>query len=497
MGHIVTQEDISILRQGEQEIRIKVELLNSDFKTLESLEGVIVSDNYMEDCESMHRRVYSCDMVILDSTFVIGKDKKIWLDKRLRLYYGMKSLRSGEIIWYKLGIFCYVDMTYEFSKGQKQLSLNCADLMTQYDGTLNGQLTGYGSANSSASNIIQSLSIPAGEDIRTSIIGTLKLAGITNYVVEDIGKEIPYDLTFSTGSTFADIWKKIRDLYDSWEFFFDEDGVFVWRQIPTCLEDDMVLNDDIMQYIVISESTSCSFKGVYNVTEVWGKVLELDKSDRYADTSTYSNNTYNINLDIFTSWQDVDNLTQISFKVIADNLDAPKFSINNLSPIPIYDGDGNLLSSGALKANNIYVFRYRRINPEQNALFLLGQFQCYGRYEEKSEDCPFSTTNLGYEILNSVEYDTLSDDAACYNQAEYLTYTTTAMKDTITLTTLIVPWLTANKKIEYTSLCNNEKNQYIVKSLSWGAEDGTMTMTLYRFLEDFSYIYNRKYKSGN
>lgn len=496
MGHIVTQEDINILRQGEQEIKIKVELLNSDFKTLDSLEGVIISDNYMIDSESLHRRVYSCDMVILDSTFVVGRDKKIWMDKRLRLYYGMKDLRSKEIIWYKLGIFCYVDMTYEISKGQKQLSLNCADLMSQYDGTLNGQLTGYGSANNPSNYTIQSLTIPAGEDIRTSIIGVLDLAGITNYTVQDIGKEIPYDLTFTTGSTFADIWTKIRDLYDSWEFFFDEDGMFVWQRVPTCLEDAVILNDDIMQYIVISESTSCSFKGVYNVTEVWGKLLELENNDRYADTSTYTSNTYSVTFSEYSSWDDIDNLTMLAFKVSAINLASPKFSINGYTAIPIVDGDGNALKAGVLAPNTIYVFRYRR-STSGNSLYLLGNFQCYGRYEETSEECPYSTTKLGYEILKSVEYDTLSDDAACYNQAEYLTYTTTAMKDTITLNTLIVPWLTVNKKIEYTPLYNNEKNQYIVKSLSWDAEDGTMIMTLYRFLENFSYVYDRKYKIGN
>ena len=496
MGHIVTQEDINILRQGEQEIRIKVELLNSNFKTLDSLEGVILADNYMVDSESLHRRVYSCDMVIMDSSFVVGRDKKIWMDKRLGLYYGIKNLRSGKFLWYKLGIFCYVDITYEYSKNKRQLSLSCADLMSQYDGTLNGMLTGCGSANGSASYTIQSLSIPAGEDIRTSIIGTLKLAGITNYMVEDIGKEIPYDLTFNTGSTFANVWTKIRDLYDSWEFFFDEDGAFVWRRVPTGLDDSVILNDDIMQYIVINESASCSFKGIYNVTEVWGKVLELENKDRYVDTSTYSDNIYGVTFSDYSSWEDVDNLTMLAFKVSATNLASPKFSINGYTAIPIVDGDGNPLEAEKLEINKTYVFRYRR-STSGNALYLLGNFQCYGRYEETSEDCPFSTTKLGYEILKVVDYDNLSDDAACYNQAEYLTYTTTAMMDTITLTTLLVPWLTVNTKIEYTPLYNKVKNQYIVKNLSCDGEDGTMSITLYRFLEDFSYVYNRKNKRKN
>lgn len=495
MEREITQKDLSILRQGEQEIHLKVELLNSNFKILDSLEGYVVNDSFSQDSESLQRRSYSCDLKVINSTFIIGKDKKIWIDRRLRVLYGVKSIRENRIIWYQLGIFCYISMKYSSTGTDKTLSLTCGDLMALYDGTLNGQLLGKGSSPNAPDFAIRNLTIPAGEDMRLSIIATLKEAGITKYIVEDIGKPIPYDLNFDTGATYADVWTKIRDLYDSWEFYFDVDGTFVWRQAPTCLNEPVILDDFIMQSIVKDENADIKFSGIYNVTEVWGKVLELDKSDRYSDISTYLNNTYNINLDIFTSWQDIDNLSQISFKVLSDNLVAPKFSINNLSSIPIYDGDGNTLSKGILKANNIYVFRYRRLSTEQNALFLLGQFQCYGRYIEESLDCPFSVSNLGYEIVNSVDYDNLSDDAACYNQAEFLTYQTTAMMDTISLTMLVVPWLEVSTKVEYRPRYNNTIAQYIVKNLSWSTSEGIMNITLYKFSESFSYVFNRKNKN--
>lgn len=495
MGHEVTQADLSILRQGTQEIYLKVELLNSSFKILDSLEGQIINDNFNQDNESIQRRSYSFDLVVINSSFVIGKDKKIWLDKRLRVFYGVMSARTHEIVWHQLGVFCYVSMKYSFSNTEKKLSVTCADLMALFDGTLNGQIHGYGSSNNSPDYAIKNLTIPAGEDIRSSVIAIIKEAGIENYIVEDIGKPVPYDLTFETGSTYVDIWTKIRDLYDSWEFYFDVDGTFIWRQIPTCLEDPIILDDPIMQDIVVSENADTKFNDIYNVTEVWGKVLELENKDRYADSSTYSDNTYRINFEAFTSWDSIDNLTQLAFKVSADNLKEPKFTINGISPtIPIYDGDGVPLNAAVLKKDNIYVFRYRRLSPTQNALFLLGQFQSYGKYVELSEDCPFSVTNLGYEISQSLDYSNLSDDAACFNQAEYLTYKTTAMMDTINLTTLVIPWLEVNTKIEYTPKYNNETNQYIIKSLSWSTGDGTMNMTLYKFIESFSYVYNRKNK---
>ncbi|WP_313069728.1 DUF5048 domain-containing protein [Lacrimispora sp.] len=495
MGHEILQTDLALLRQGTLETFLKVELMDSNFKILDSLEGQIINDNYNQDNESIQRRTYNFDLVVLNSSFIIGKDKKIWLDKRLKVFYGLKSLRTNEIIWYELGVFCYVSMKYSFSNTEKKLSVSCADLMALYNGTLRGQIHGYGSSNNSPSYAIQNLTIPAGEDIRSSVIAILKDAGIDRYIVEDINKPIPYELTFETGSTYADIWTKIRDLYDSWEFYFDVDGAFIWRKIPTCLEDPVVLNDTIMQDIVVNESADTKFDGIYNVTEIWGKVLELESGDRYAETSLYTQNTYSVTFDMYTSWDSIDNLTQLAFKVSADNAFAPKFTINNYSPtIPIYDGDGKPLVAGALKKDNIYVFRYRRISPDHNALFLLGQFQCYGKYVEESADCPFSTTNLGYEISQSLDYSNLSDNAACYNQAEFLTYKSTAMMDTINLTTLVVPWLEVNTKIKYTPKYNNITSQYIVKNLSWSTGNGTMSVTLYKFLESFSYVYNRKNK---
>lgn len=495
MSYQVTNNDIRLLFQGEQEVFLKIELLNSNFKVLESVEGRTTTDSFSQDNSSNQRRSYSFTITVTDSSFFIGKDKKIWLDKRLRIYYGIKSLRTHDIVWYKLGVFVYISASYSYDVSTKSLSLTCADLMALYDGTLNGQLSGYGSSNTDSTIAATGLKIPAGEDIRQSVIALVKDSGIENYIVEDIKKEIPYDLEFNTGVTYYEAWSKICELYDSWEFFFDTDGTFVWRKIPTCLDDPVVLDESVMDVITKDEKVDVDFSEIYNVTEVWGKVLELDDEDRYADTSTYTDNTYHITLSFYSSWDDVDDLTQLGFKVCSDNQDSPKFSINNYSSIDIVDGDGNPLIAGMLKTDTIYVFRYRRIlNSDATytpKLYLLGQYQCRGRYAEESTECPFSVTNLGYEIVNSVDYDSLSDDAACYNQAEYLTYKSTAMMDTITLTTIVIPWLEVNQKVKYTSKSTGNTDQYIIKSLSWST-GSTMSLVLYKFLEDFSFVYNRK-----
>lgn len=498
MSYIATQADFDLLKQSIQEIHVKIELCNKKFDVLDSLEGIVLSDNFSQTSGSLQRRSYQCDFHVTNASFFIGHDKKIWLNKRLKVYYGIRSLQTDEMIWYLIGTYIYVDVKYSYTAVDHTVSITCADLMAEYDGTLNGQ-PGKFDAQDAAAPGIQNLLIPAGENIRSAVIAVLHQADISNYLIEDIEKVVPYDLEFNTGVTYAEIWKQLCELYASWEYFFDTDGTFIWRKIPTGLDEPVILSNALLKELLIDENVSCSFSGIYNVTEVWGKVLELEQDDRYTDTSAYSGNVYQVHLSDYSSWDSINSLTKFAVKICSDNLEAPQFSVNGYSAIPIYDGDGLPLAAGTLKANTIYVFRYRRINITSStvisALYLLGQFQCYGKYVEDSKECPFSVTNLGYEIRQSLDYESLSDDAACCSQAEYLTYTTTAMMDTISLTTMVIPWLEVNSKIEYIPISSDnpgESSQYIVKDLSWSTGEGTMTMTLYKFQESFSYVYKRK-----
>lgn len=478
MSYIPNQDDLSLIKQANRELFVKVELLNHQFKVLERLDGSLISDHLNIDRESKQRRTYSCEIYVSDSSFLLGNDKKIWIDKYIRVYYGIRSCLSEMIHWYLIGTFTYLDAAYQYSTSEHTLSLSCSDLMADYDGTKNGELEGY------------SLTIPAGEPIRSSVITILKQAGIHSYLVEDIQKEIPYDLEFNDTTTYCDVLTKICELYDSWEFYFDTDGTFVWRKIPTGLHEPAVLDQTLLDGLIISEEQRNSFQDIYNVTEVWGKVLELSSSDRYSEKIRYSPPLYSVVLDDVSSLEDLEHLAQIGLKIPETCQESPCISINGLEAIPILNDDGSALAAGKLVSGITYVFQYRRTLKGQvtPVLYLLGQYQARGIYREMNPDCPFSVTSLGYEIRHKVSYEHLYSDDLCYNQAEYLTYETTAMMDTITLTCMIIPWLEVNQKIYYTSNITKRREPYLIKSISWASLDGTMTLELYRFRESFSYI---------
>ena len=551
MPYIPSQNEISAVKQNVKDVYVKVELLTANMTIIDSLTGNLVSDSFSSDSNSIQRRSYTCNLVVSDhaqkinkstilSEYLVGKDNKIWIDKYIRVYYGIFSYRAKEILWWRIGTFTYVSANYTFGATECNLSLTCADKMCDYDGTKNGlihqtkydDITGESAAGfkipavaqyetDSSGNVLKDSNgnriVKQYNKIRDSVIALLGLAGITDYDVGYYpeGRDIvPYDLEFSGEVVYTTVWNALRDLYPSWEYFFDVDGRFIWRKIPTGKNESVAINDEIIDDIYVTENTSSSFAGIYNCTEVWGKTFTLTNEDRYANTSTYtaSSNTYTITIPLIKKTGVTTGNTsplsyfcqgdKIAFRVFNTNTAAsPKLVIKGtdgttISALPIVDSAGDALGARVLptsQTGKICVFTYRQ-NIKQNlnvqGVYLNGQTQAYGYYEETNPDCPFSTVNIKKNVKRIIK-ETLFSDDLCYNQAEYETYKTCAMKDTITLTMLIVPWLEVNQKVSFTSKLTGITEQYMISNISWSTLDGTMTMSMYKFLEDFEYVKNQ------
>lgn len=596
-SYVVQQRDIDILRQSTRVIYVKVELLNHKFQIVNVIEGQIASDSFSIDGDSAVRRTYNCDIVVSDSTFLIGKDRNIWADRYIRVYYGIEQTRYKEVIYYLLGTFSFIDMSYSYTSTSKTLSLSCSDMMVEYNGTKSGVIM-YDTADEAT------LTFYAGQSFNDLITELCKQAGISKYNISGVDNyEVPYDLEFGAGTTYYDVWNKLNSLYSYWEFFFDEEGTFIWRKLPTGLGEDVVLNDDILKPIIVSESLSDSFQEIYNATEIWGKQLDITDDDRYVSSpdavtqTADGSNVFNVTLydstgriidgvveyvkladfpgngyflhiqntdtvqlvitvktiktddssssvnytvsasstlditipndDTISKLQisdvnatakglvymsvgwlkdnankliNMDNYTNLAIKVNATK--AKYININKLQNIPILNSAGDAMADETFQVDTVYVFRYRRTatgdlktsddDPTYPNFYLMGQYQAHGYYEETNENVPYSIPNLGYKSVKVIENTDLYSDEICLNQAKYETYKTTAKQDSITLKMLIVPFLEPNQKISYTPYMGTETSEWIIKKMSWSTTDATMSLSAYRFLEDYSYVYDRK-----
>ena len=137
-----TQEDMELPLQGYIEAKIKIELLDYNFKTIDTLQDALISDNYSVDADSDIRRTYEGTFYVKDPAFFIGESRKIWTDKYIRVWKGRKNNKTEQIVWYNIGVYLFNDTSYTYDEKTKQLTISCVDLMSKLNNTFSGQITG-------------------------------------------------------------------------------------------------------------------------------------------------------------------------------------------------------------------------------------------------------------------------------------------------------------------------------------------------------------------
>ena len=344
---------------------------------------------------------------------------------------------------------------------------------------------------------------------------------------------IPYDLEFSAGDSILTILTTLRDLYPNYEMFFDINNIFICQMKPSGYDDDIVLSNDYLQQLLISENTettSSSFSEVKNISEVWGETIE---ADFYTETGvTYVDNVYIVpNSAYIPTGEDARyyNGDIVAFNVPITNLNSPSINIENLGAIPIYDGENlNTLKAGVLVEGRTYSFKIKRTYDGEsydNRAIYLGQYQPHAmtvllnsdHHDEQvvtptgetveiyspeyfyelydvspsaltrtiNEDSPYAIEKIGSILQVEQKESCVSDDLALA-QSEYNNYISTRLTDNITITILLAPFLDVNIKVSYKPYNSETVNQYIIDTINHDFENGTTSITMHRFYPLYS-----------
>ena len=549
MAYSITQNDLKLLRNRNKDLWIKLELLekneNGDFTVLDTIKGTILSGDYSEDAESDIRRTLNLSMLQIDKSYTVGEYNRIWVDKFVRIYFGQKDSRSKDVYYYKKGIFVFNDAQTVYSASDNSISVSCSDLVSTLDGTHSGTIDAV------------EVKINQGTIIRDAIIQTItQLGGIKSYRVDDLGvytclegitedylqqretipdwNQVPYDLEFSTGVTVWEIVTKLRDLYPGYEAFFDEEGTFICQRIPNCDADDIVLTNEIINPLVISENSTVDLSSVRNVTKIYGKSIE---TDRYSEECTTSENVYKVPLKTFVFSTN----TIVGVKVDSTNIDDMKLHIVDekgnvyedcAEPISIVerkvvtvikDKDGKIIidknipndmaveietlvsyepsEPGKFEAGKVYCFKYCSCvntgETEKKMQWVYqGQYQVEALYKNEDEDTAFCVQKIGerLQVLSGGEYDDIANDALALENASYQTWQKSRLNETISLELIDIPFLSVNTKVEYVPLYSSIPEYYIVKRVQESFMQGTMTIELMKFYRLYpNFLGVRKY----
>ena len=167
-GFNVTIDQFNTSMQNIQSRYIRLELLNYQFQTVDTLEGVATGGSISIDANSDIRRTGSITFVVKDSGYEVQEGGRIFLDRYIRVWVGTYGLRAGEIVWTNCGIFIIDAPSYRYNQSTNTMSLNLLDLMAKLTGVRNGYLPGV------------PVVLSAGENIRQAIIDTVALGAFSH-----------------------------------------------------------------------------------------------------------------------------------------------------------------------------------------------------------------------------------------------------------------------------------------------------------------------------
>lgn len=546
----ITNEDLMLILQqssAPQAYPLKIEVLDQNKQYVGEIEG-LVSGSVSITADSDIRRTASIVVTPTCTQHIkLEEGGLLWLDKDIRMYVGLYNVRSKTYKYYPLGYYIYTDTSASYDAETNQLTINCADFMKKLDGTKNGQLGALIVSYPAYQEDEETGEVIQYNIIKNAVIETLeKLANIKNYLIDDIGEfyampdynedwegyrkrnadtwnTIPYDQEFSCGCSVLSILTTFRDLYPNYEMFFEpENNTFICQMIPSCYDDDIILDNNFFQKVLISENSTVDLTTVKNICEVWGQVLE---TDFYTEEVEYSNNVYSATIEGYE--EEYKNGDVISLKVGATNASKVCININDFGNVPILnEGDDSFIAEGSLKANNVYTFKIKKrydseLQSNVTNAYLLGQWQvhainvltdgtiskeqrvdsdgvAYNLYSmeyfkhfyncERVEfeivpDSPFTIQKLGeiLDVKTSGEYENITSDDLAAERARWENWKNCRLTDNITITTVLLPFLDVNTKISYKPIDTKEEYQYIIKSVSHDFSNGTSSITMMRF----------------
>ena len=470
----ITEQQYRTALQNVQSRYIWIELLNYNFQTIDELSGVAISGSINIDANADVRRTGNIELIVKDSTFEVQSGGKVWLDKYIRVWVGIASLYTGEIERVNCGLYIIDAPSYNYNTDTNTLTLSLFDLMAKLTGVRNGYLKGV------------PVTIKAGESIRSAMIDTLALGGFTQYIIDEPPSPgiVPNDLEFSQGATVYDVLSGLRDIYPNYEIYFDVNGVFYYKPIPTGYNEPIAVDDSLWESIVISENLETDFQNVKNSIEVYGRT---HNPNHYSSSTSVSGSTISLTI------ADVAEYTNemIYGFTLTDNtgIVSPTLKINDLTAYPIKNDDG---TSAVIKAEAGEV--YYCVQFMGDYWRWLGHLQAYGFAEDINQQSPFyvggTVGRIRLPLFDGDYANCITDDLA-QQRAEYELWKHTNLNNSVSLDIIPVYWLDVNILVEYTMKRNNVKNQYIIKTVNFGlAPDDKASVTMIQYYPDSPTIIN-------
>lgn len=348
MANMLSQLQYNTAKQTVRELSCKIELLDYEYTVIDELSGVVLSYSFSTSAESNIRRTGTLSLTPYgqEEYYKIQQGSKIWMDKYIRVYMGIKDYYSDTIAWTNMGLFLINNPSHVFSSTDNTITLQLVDLMVKLTGLRNGYLDGY------------QHQIPTGTNIEEAIKGILLKGGFTQCEVEiEDGDytEIQYDIKVDGDRTLYDLLTAINEQNINYQMYFDVDGVFHYNKIPDGADEPIMATDDLWDSVYISHQSDVPYDQLKNHIIVLGKTHNVKN---YCNEINVSSNTI---LGTCSSVKKMRNHIKLGFTT-PNNMGAltnPKFNLNSYGAYPIKYTNGDIPE---LKPDTYYVIKSQQYN---------------------------------------------------------------------------------------------------------------------------------------
>lgn len=466
----VTQEEYNVAKQNDRELHYKLYILNHKFQRVDEIGGVLLSDSWVIDSTSDIRRTGTITLTPDDDTsYRVQEGSKIWLDKYIQVYVGIKDIHTDEIVYTNMGVYLIDNPNQVYSATDDTITLQLVDLMAKFTGLRNGSLDGY------------EYQMFQGDNIRDIIIAILEENGFYDYVInidDDDYKELPIDITVDIGSTYYDMLSKINEININYQMYFDVNGVFHYEKIPSGYNEQVMIDDDMWKEVYISHSINTDYDSLKNYIIVIGSTHDIDN---YGADATASENTYSMTIPSVTEmYTDL----KIGFTTPDTAIDEPYVKIGSFDSYPVKDEYG--VNFVPLNGDTYYVLRFK-----DTYWYCLGEVTPRYEIKETNPDSPFYVYGTLGEVkivLSGGDYENITTEDLAKSRAEWELYTRCRLLDNITITNVPLLWADVNWVINITFPNETEERKYIIKTINTtGGVNGTQSITAMRYYPYYAY----------
>ena len=278
---MVTQNQYSVLRQPTRHLNIKIDLINENDIIVDSFEGIATGGSISMDGNSTYRRSGNMTMVF-DKKYNIlpSPESKVWFNKRIGIYVGLKNY-FDEIIWFNMGRFAITDVDLSFNTAEKTMSCTLSDYMAFLDGNLGGTLS---------HQTVIPVDTPISEAIKSTLTGLGKVS-VEDIKIDGVDLMLPYTIEKPSGSTVYELIKEMLDLYMGWDFYCNENGVYVVEKIRDKANDPVVeVFDGTDKDLTLNSQPKVDFKHTRNSVYIWGRQLDDGTQTRWIYRNRWDRN---------------------------------------------------------------------------------------------------------------------------------------------------------------------------------------------------------------